>query len=506
MTEDDVPYLIPSDSAWLTEDDGRAPLTIAVMFRLEGMSPSRLMEFLERYWLKWERFTAIPVKTSLAWRWEKDPAFALRHHVRINRTELTEASLPNWVSDRLNDPLPDYRPRWRFWLASVKGGPDALLLRIHHCYGDGLSLMGVFEQLSTPSPMQAPVIYGAREGNTVGRWKNMASDWVRQRLPSPPQPLARAGQKLSPRALLDRVSGHGYAALQELQQQLEGPADTIHSAGIELSGRRLCRWSEPVPMERINRLCAAYQCTINDLVLASITAGARAQIHSLRPSDRPMTVAQNQGESVENANEPPSEVPIYHAAVPMDIRRWLPGEARPVQGSLGNYFGTVFLPLPVHSEGLAENITAIRSETRKMKSSLNALVAWTLAGASSYLPPEWRSTVRSMYIHRASAVVSNVASAPKTRFLAGCRIVGHLSWVPQAVGAGITLSVVSYAGQLQIGLLADESVLADPDAFLNECLAVLMSDPPRQSGDGNRTDAPTPSAPEDSEDLSMPIG
>ena len=46
-------------------------------------------------------------------------------------------------------------------------------------------------------------------------------------------------------------------------------------------------------------------------------------------------------------------------------------------------------------------------------------------------------------------------------------------WVPQAGDIGLGVSIVSYGGQVQFGVVADEAVMADPAAFLEDCLAEL---------------------------------
>ena len=70
-------------------------------------------------------------------------------------------------------------------------------------------------------------------------------------------------------------------------------------------------------------------------------------------------------------------------------------------------------------------------------------------------------------------MVSNVPGTPETRYLAGCAITEQMFWVPQAGNIGLGVSIVSYAGQVQFGVVADEAVMADPAAFLEDCLAEL---------------------------------
>ena len=176
--------LLPADSAWLALERPENPMTITVMLRVDGLTAPRFREFLRVYWMAWERFRYMPVKRSPAWWWEPDPMFDVRHHLDVVVDRFTPESLQEWVSVRLNQPLPMYRPRWKFWLAPNAEGGAVLLLRIHHCYADGLSLLGIFDRLCPPSPQQHPAIYGAPETAELSRWTAAAKVWLGQLMAS----------------------------------------------------------------------------------------------------------------------------------------------------------------------------------------------------------------------------------------------------------------------------------------------------------------------------------
>ena len=102
-------------------------MTITVMLRVDGLTAPRFREFLRVYWMAWERFRYMPVKRSPAWWWEQDPTFDVSHHRDVVVDRFTPDSLQEWVSARLNQPLPMYRPRWKFWLAPNAEGGAVLL-------------------------------------------------------------------------------------------------------------------------------------------------------------------------------------------------------------------------------------------------------------------------------------------------------------------------------------------------------------------------------------------
>ena len=459
MSQKESHLLLPVDSAWLALERPDHPMTITVMLRVEGLTEARLLEFLRIYWRAWERFRYMPVRRAPGWWWEKDPVFSLHHHLQVVGGELDRQALQDWVSARLNQPLPTYRPLWKFWLLPDAEGGAALLLRMHHCYADGLSLQGIFDRLCPPSPQQAPVLYGAAEQADMGRWGRAANAWLRE-LTASEWPREEAGAEddiprnggTAGRNALERATWKSVKLVNELSQFLVEPEDTDSSLKRSLLGRRQCRWSQPVALERFRRIATLTSVTINDVLLSCVASAVR---NRLVADDTDMDEA------------------VLHAAVPVDIRNRLPEGVKPEPGTLGNYFGTVFVPLPVDGESALERLFRIKHETRKLKKSWQPGLSWALTGSASLIPEAWRQPVADLFYRKASAVVSNVPGTREQRYLAGCRILEQMFWVPQAGDIGLGVSIVSYAGQVQFGVVADEAVMADPECFLDDCLQEL---------------------------------
>ncbi|MEP2612755.1 WSD1 family O-acyltransferase, partial [Marinobacter alexandrii] len=255
---------------------------------------------------------------------------------------------------------------------------------------------------------------------------------------------------------LERVAANGLKLLNEISEFLVEPADTPSDLKRPLLGRRQCRWSEPVPLARFRSVADATSVTINDVLLSCVAAAVRSRL------------------GIEAAE---LDDAVLHAAVPVDIRSRLPADLQPESGSLGNYFGTVFVPLPVDGESPLERLYRIKHETRRLKKSWQPGIAWGLVASASAIPEPWRQPVADVFYRKASAVVSNVPGTPETRYMAGCRITEQMFWVPQAGDIGLGVSIVSYAGQIQFGVVADEAIMADPSEFLADCLQELQCFP-----------------------------
>ncbi|HLV78155.1 MAG TPA: WS/DGAT domain-containing protein [Marinobacter sp.] len=447
--------MLPSDSAWLALEQPDNPMTISIMLRADGLTAGRLREFLAVYWTAWERFRCRPVWKAPAWYWQYDPTFNVAHHLDVALDRFDRQQLQDWVSERLNDPLPLYRPAWKFWLAPNAEGGAAVLLRLHHCYADGLSLMGIFDQLCPSSPRQYPAVYGAPEVPRLGRWMDTAQLWLGDQLgryspagASEDQGLVIAGaDRLAAGAVQQSTR-----ALQELGAFLGGQEDTPSELRQPLAGQRSCRWSQPVPLDRFRQIARTTHTSVNDVLLACVAAAVRPRL-GMTP------------EQLDSA--------VMHAAVPVDIRARLPEGIKPGDGEPGNCFGTVFVPLPVDGYSSAERLFRIKHETRKLKKSWQPGLAWGLTACASLMPEMARKPLADLFFRKASAVVSNVPGTQETRYLAGCAITEQMFWVPQAGEIGLGISIVSYAGQVQFGVVADAAIMADPGAFVEDCVAEL---------------------------------
>lgn len=443
--------LLPADSAWLALERPENPMTITVMMRVDGLTSDRLREFLTHYWLAWDRFRYMPVHRPPGWWWDPDPTFSIDHHLETVNRRFSEEELRQWVSARLNQPLPDYRPRWKFWLVPDAEGGAALLLRIHHCYADGLSLLGVFERTCPQSPQQAPVQYGAREKGDFKRWTRSLGVWLDSFVGSGDHTGERLETGREPTSV-ERVTHRSLRLINELSQLLVEPEDTPSQLKRPLLGRRSCSWSVPVALAPFREVAQRMGCTINDVLLSCVAAAVRDCLDE-------------SGEALDDL--------VMHAAVPVNIRDQIPDGIAPGPDALGNFFGTVFVPLPVDGESPLERLYRVKHETRRLKKSWQPGISWGLASSASLLPQSLLQSIAGLMYRKASAVVSNVAGIREPRYLAGCRIREKMFWVPQAGNIGLGISVISYAGQVQFGVVADEAILTDPEVFLSGCLKEL---------------------------------
>jgi len=74
--------------------------------------------------------------------------------------------------------------------------------------------------------------------------------------------------------------------------------------------------------------------------------------------------------------------------------------------------------------------------------------------------------VAAVLAQNASAVMTNVPGPQHPVYFAGRRIEELDFWVPQSGGIGLGVSILSYDGRIQFGLISDVGLVPDPDRIV----------------------------------------
>jgi WS/DGAT/MGAT family acyltransferase len=206
-----------------------------------------------------------------------------------------------------------------------------------------------------------------------------------------------------------------------------------------LGVRKRVAWADPLPLEEVKVMGKALGCSIND-VLLSMVAGA------LR-------------DYLEEHADPVDDINI-RAVVPVNLRPG--GDAH----KLGNRFGLVFLDLPVGVEHPLERLYELRRRMRELKGSYQPILALGLLNAVGYGPKVIQEQVTHLLGQNASAVMTNVPGPQAPLYLAGARIAEQNFWVPQSGSIGMGVSILSYDGRIQFGVITDAGLVPDPDRIV----------------------------------------
>jgi WS/DGAT/MGAT family acyltransferase len=449
------------DAAWLRMESPTNLMLIAgVMSFYEKLDFDELKELLEDRLLSFSRFRQKVVESPIPGfgpRWVEDEHFNLRAH--LQRVALPDPGgqkeLQEMVSTLMSTPLDYSKPLWQFqYIENYRGG-SAVVARIHHCIADGIALVRVLLGLTDDSPKGSPHVRRSRRRRRPiggGYWlPEVVNDAVYSVRRMTNRLLGYGAEALTDPAKAAEALGEGSKGAGVLARLLAMPADPDTIFSGELCTSKRCAWSEVMPLEEVKAFSKQHGATINDVLLAGVTGALRRYMLSREASVKGL-----------------------------DLRAVVPVNLRPESEitKLGNRFGLVFLALPI---GLADRDERLRELKRRMdaiKSSSEPMVIYALLNAVGMAGPAVEGIALKIFGSKATAVMTNVPGPREEIFLAGKAMRSIMVWVPQSARLGLGVSILSYAGQVRLGVATDAGLVPDPgkiiEAFQEE-MAEMMA-------------------------------
>jgi diacylglycerol O-acyltransferase len=431
------------DTAWLRMDrPSNLMMICGVLIFGERLTLVRLKATLSDRFMRFKRFRQRAVQTPKGAYWTDDHHFDIGAHVR--RVKLRglagKAELETLVSDLMATPLDPSRPMWQFHLVEGYEGGSAVVVRIHHCYADGIALIQVMLSMTDAD----------REGRVPGP------------VPPPPKqsestdgdPLAGALKMATKMGsiLIEKGAGIWHDPAKAVAFARQGSAFTAELAKLVLMGEdsRTCfkgrpgvakrvAWADPIAIPEVKAVGRALDCSINDVLLSSVAGALRSYLMQER-------------EIVEG----------------LSIRALVPVNLRPAEKAwkLGNRFGLVFLDLPIGIENPVERLYAVRENMRVLKGSYQPVVALGVLAAMGAGPKILQEQLLAMLAKNATAVMTNVPGPQQPLYLGGALIGSMMFWVPQSGDIGLGISILSYNGEVRFGVVADRGLCPDPDRVI----------------------------------------
>lgn len=431
------------DAAWLRMDRPTNLMMICGMIMLDGpVELKRLRSLIQARMLCFHRFRQRVADAAGSPYWEPDPDFDLEWHVRRIALPAGAGALEDLVSELISTALDPHKPMWQFHLVDMPGA-SALVMRIHHCYGDGFAMLHLLNAITDADPARpaAPEEDLVPPGPQRSAWERMlggASEATGDMLRAL-RAVAGTGAAL----LTDR--GHAVDAARtgaDLLAQAAVIANMAPDAPSRLKGElgvmKKVAWADPLPLVEVKAVAGVLGCSVNDVLMACTAGALRAYLA-------------DQGDAVDS----------------LELRALVPVNLRPAGRvtELGNHFGLVFLDLPIGIDEPVERALEAHRRMTLLKQSKQPLVAFAILAAMGISPGFLRERILEALAANASVVVTNVHGSEEPRYLAGQRIGRQLFWVPQSGGIGLGISLLSYAGELSFGVAADARRIPDPAAI-----------------------------------------
>lgn len=444
------------DTAWLRMDnDVNLMMIVAVWLVTPAISYEALCERVEERLLKYGRFRQKVVQDAMGASWVDDADFDVHHHVVRETLELGEgederAALQARVGELATTPLDPDRPLWQFHLVETYDGGSALVARVHHCIADGIALISVMMSI-TDGGMDPP----QRKKRTRPDDAH-DDDWLSDAVLKPltdltvkaigmygsgvaksMEMLANPQQPLLGSLDMARV---GYQVISDVASLALMPDDSPTSLKGQPIGRKVVAWSEPLPLDKVKAIGKGLGCSINDVLLACAAGAIGAYLH-------------DRGEDTTGKQ----------------IRAMVPVNLRPLEQAwkLGNRFGLAPLVLPIGVENPIERVYEVRRRMAELKGSYQPLLAFAVLAIAGLVIKPVQDTMLGLFAKKTTAVMTNVPGPAQPLKFCGSTLRQTMFWVPASGEVGMGVSILTYGGGVQFGLITDAKLCPQPQQIID---------------------------------------
>ncbi len=451
------------DTAWLRMDNDVNLMMIVGIWLIEpALTYDALCERVTDKLLQYDRFRQKVVQDAFGPSWVEDTQFDVSRHVqretlKRRRGETERTALQRRAAELANAPLDPAHPLWQFHLIEKYEGGCALVARIHHCIGDGIALVSVMLSITDG---------GADPPKRQHRGKRRAgpepdsetetegeTDWLVDAVLRPVSDLAvkaigmtgtgaaktlgmLADSKFDSLEML-RIGGK---VLGDVAAMAMMPDDSPTRLKGKPVGQKVVAWGEPIPLDAVKATAKALGASVNDVLLACV-AGATG--HYLRAL----------------GDDPTGK----------EIRAMVPVNLRPLDKAwqLGNRFGLAPLVLPIGICNPIERVYAVRARMNELKGSYQPLLAFAVLAVAGLTIKPVQDAILGLFAKKATAVMTNVPGPATHLKLCGSTLRQTMFWVPASGDIGVGVSILSYGGGVQFGLITDKKLCPKPQQIID---------------------------------------
>ena len=441
--------MTPVDAAWY-HMDGPATLAMVtgILLTKERLDFEKVRAVYKRRLTGFDRFRQRVVERGFpmsAPEWEDIANFDIDQHVHHVALPVPhgKAALTALINDIASSRLDHEQPLWQVHVVDDVDGGSALIMRYHHCIGDGTAMMTVLQRLFDTTPDASPRVEQAGAAKVE---RGMLGDLLAPAFVtierSARKALATIGSAVDvvthPQQVVDKATAVLQGAGMLVTELLKSPDPQSPFKG-QFGMRKHVAWSRPVAIEDIKAIGAPSGAKVNDVLVAGMTGALRAYL-------------KRRGVDVDHTT--------VRAVVPVDLR---PPER---VGELGNEFGLVVLDLAVASSDSMDRLATTKARMDALKRSPEAVAMLVLFNVFGRGPKPLEDFANEIFGSKASVVMTNVAGPKKTLYLAGVPIDRMMFWVPHpGKQLGMGISILSYKGMASLSVIADAHLVPDPEAI-----------------------------------------
>ena len=439
------------DTAWLRmESPSNLMMITGMMFLDELPDYDVFLDMIEKNFLSYRRFKQKAVTASGGTYWQDDEFFDIKGHVRKAALpgNADYAELQDFVSDLASSPLDKSKPLWQFHIVENYEKGPVLVSRMHHCYADGIALIQVLLSMTSTSREKSlnlsPENHTKEHHRKLGMLKsviNPAKKQFNNSLKIANQIKDISLETIMNPSLIEKGASEIGEIAAELFNALTLPDDPTTAFKSTLSVRKNAAWAESIELGKVKAIAYATGTTVNDVLISNLAGALREYL---------IKIGDNPNDLVINATVPVNLRPLEHAK------------------NLGNHFGLVFLKLPIFESNPLKRLAYVHAEMNELKKSKQAIVSFGLLSAIGMAPAKVQNMLLDQFSKKATTVLTNVPGPQVPLYITGAQVQKIMFWVPQNGTIGMGISILSYNGKVEFGLIVDKNLVSDPENVIKE--------------------------------------
>ena len=236
------------------------------------------------------------------------------------------------------------------------------------------------------------------------------------------------------------VARVGYQVVSDVAALTLMPDDSPTSLKGKPIGKKVVAWSEPMSLDVVKTIGKGLGCSINDVLLACVAGAIGAYLR-------------------ERGEDPTGK----------EIRAMVPVNLRPIEEAwkLGNRFGLAPLVLPIGIENPVERVYAVRRRMNDLKGSYQPLLAFAVLAVAGLLIKPVQDALLGLFAKKTTAVMTNVPGPAQPLKLCGSTLKQNMFWVPASGEVGMGVSILTYSGGVQFGLITDAKLCPEPQQIID---------------------------------------
>jgi diacylglycerol O-acyltransferase / wax synthase len=381
-------------------------------------------------------------------RWETDPNFDLRCHLRwVNLGgDGTTRSVLDIAEPMAMQGFDRARPLWEFVVVDgLEDGAAAMIQKLHHSITDGVGGMQIammlldLERDPTPDDSPMPPRPDGRPLSPAERTIDAMTHIARRNLGVALRARSTVGGAAATAIThpLSAVRGLGDGVLSVARMLAPAteplsPLMTDRSLSVSFSTMTL-------PLDRLKAAARKAEGRLNDAFVAGVIGGLAG--YHRRHGESPAALRMN---------------------MPINVR------TETTQNQAGNQFAPARFPVPMGIDDPLERMRAVRDLVVRQRGEQSLSFVAPMAGVLNRLPTTLTTAVFGSMLKGVDFITSNVPGAPVPVFVAGAEITAMHAFGPLA-GAAVSVVLLSHCDHVHLGINSDLAAVPDPEVLRN-CL------------------------------------